>query len=217
MMPFVARSLALSVLLLGSASLVAPGTLRAQDVNGAWGESLRLRPGDAVRLEVRDEPELTGDYAIDRDGRVLLPILGLVQVAGQPFDDVRHDLLEAYAKELADPATRIRLTPVLRIAVLGEVTSPGLVAIDPTFTLADVIASAGGLTPSADRRSVSLVRDGRPVLTTSMEEVGQVSIPILSGDQVLVGRRSWIQENAPILVGGGVSIVATLITALLLR
>jgi polysaccharide export outer membrane protein len=208
-MPFLVR---LSFLVLLS-SVVHP--LAAQSTDD--GEALRLRPGDALRLEVRDEPELLGDYAVDSEGTVLLPLVGHVSVVGRPFDEVRRDVLAAYGRELADANGRVRVTPVLRIAVLGEVMQPGLVPVDPTFTMADVLASAGGLTPAADRGSISLVRDGRSVLTTSMDELAMVQAPIHSGDRVVVGRRSWMQDNLSILVGGGVSVVAALITALLLR
>ena len=194
-----------------------PRLLAAQTPEGVGGGPLRLRPGDAVRLEVRDEPDLTADYPLDGEGKALLPMIGLVSVAGRPFDDVRRDVIAAYGKEVNDAPNRVRITPVLRIAVLGEVMQPGLVPVDPTFGLADVGASAGGLTPSANRRSISLVRDGQPLVTTSMDELALVRTSILSGDQVVVGRRSWVQENMPILVGGAVSVVGALITALVLR
>jgi polysaccharide export outer membrane protein len=208
-MPFLVR-------LLVFATLFFPRALPAQvDPNG--GEPLRLRPGDAVRLEVRDEPRLLGDYAVDTEGHALLPMIGLVAVAGRPFEEVRRDVLAAFGRELADPAGRVRVTPVLRIAVLGEVMQPGLVPVDPTFTLADVVASAGGLTPSADREEISLVRDGQPLLTTSMDELALVRTSIHSGDRIVVGRRSWMHENMSIVLGGGVSVVAALLTALILR
>jgi polysaccharide export outer membrane protein len=193
------------------------GSLVAQAPNGSGGDPLRLRPGDAVRLEVRDEPDLLGDYVVDAEGKALLPLIGLVSVAGRSFEEVRRDVLASFGRELADPAGRVRITPVLRIAVLGEVVQPGLVPVDPTFTLADVVASAGGLSPSADRGAISLVRDGQAVLTTSMEELPLVRATIQSGDRIVVGRRSWMQENLSILVGGGVSVFAALLTALILR
>ena len=209
-MPFLVRLLFVFTLFL------LPRALPAQtSANG--GEPLRLRPGDSVRLEVRDEPELLGDYAVDTEGHVLLPLVGLVSVVGRPFEEVRRDLLSAFGRELTDAAGRVRVTPVLRIAVLGEVMHPGLVPVDPTFSLADILASAGGLTPSADRKAISLVRDGQPLLTTTMDELLQVRTSIHSGDQVVVGRRSWINENMSILVGGSVSVMAALLTALLLR
>ena len=199
----------LSLLVLG------PRSLFAQPANQAGGEPIRLRPGDAVRLEVRDEPTLTAEYPVDVDGVVLLPLVGIVPVAGRSFPDVQRDVLEAFRRELANPV--IRLTPVLRIAVLGEVMRPGLLPVDPTLTLADILASAGGLSPQANRRDISLIRDGQRIVTTTAEEVALLRTAVLSGDQIFVGRRNWVQENLPILVGGGVSLVATLITALVLR
>ena len=188
----------------------------AQNGEGSGqGSELRLRPGDAVRLEVRDEPELAGEYLIDRDGQALLPIVGLVNVAGRSFEDVRREVREAYGRQVA--RAEVRLTPVLRIAVLGEVTRPGLVAADPTYTLADLIASAGGLSPSADRNAIHLVRAGAPVVTLPVEELATSRIQVLPGDQVQVDRRSWIQENLSIFVGYGASVLAALVTALVLR
>src|SRR5688572_25864553 len=205
----------LAVAVLVSLLVLGPAALRAQPANGAGGEPIRLRPGDAVRLEVRDEPTLTAQYPVDVDGFVLLPLVGIVPVAGRSFPDVQRDVLEAFRRELANPV--IRLTPVLRIAVLGEVIRPGLIAVDPTLSFADILASAGGLTPSANRRDISLIRDGQRIVTTSVEDVALVRSSVLSGDQIFVGRRSWFQENVPILIGGGVSVIATLITALVLR
>jgi polysaccharide export outer membrane protein len=196
---------------------VSPRLLSAQTTDGSGGEAYRLRPGDALRIELRDEPSLGGNFTVDGEGQALLPLIGLVRVAGRPFGDVRRDVLTAYGRELVDAPGRVRVTPVLRISVLGEVVNPGLVPVDPTFSLADVVASAGGLTPSADRKEISLMRDGLAVLTTSLDEIAQVRTPILSGDHVVVGRRSWLYENLSILVGGAVSVAAAVATALILR
>jgi polysaccharide export outer membrane protein len=196
---------------------LTPRLLSAQIADGTGGETYRLRPGDAIRIEIRDEPAQGGNFTVDGDGQALLPLIGWVRVAGRPFEDVRRDVLSAYGRELVDAGGRVRVTPVLRISVLGEVVNPGLVPVDPTFSLADVVASAGGLTPSANRSQISLLRDGETLLTTSLDAISQVRTPILSGDHIVVGRRSWMNENMSILVGGVVSVAAAVATALILR
>jgi polysaccharide biosynthesis/export protein len=203
-------------LLLGLLALCAPA-LSAQGMAAGPSstESLRLRPGDVVHVEVRDEPKLACECVIDAEGQILLPLVGLVTVVGRPFGEVKREIAGAYAHELV--GSELRVTPLLRIPVLGEVMRPGLVLSDPTFTLAVVVASAGGLTPSANRRAISLLRDGSALMTVSVDQLGGASVSLLSGDQVFVARRSWVQENAPILISGGVSVVAALLTALLLR
>jgi len=176
---------------------------------------LALRPGDAVRLEVPDAPQLGGEFVISNDGMTLLPLIGLVEVAGQPFIEVSRSILASYSNELVD--TPVRVTPVLRIAVLGEVRQPGHVPADPTFTLSDVIAAAGGLTPSADAAHITLVRGGESRRLSLDEGADVLSQPLAPGDQVIVARRSWVRENLNVLVGAAASVVAAAVTSLILR
>jgi polysaccharide export outer membrane protein len=192
----------------------------ALDPSNALGQStppgpVRLRAGDAVRLEVRDEPDLTGEYRVDESGRVLLPLIGMVQVAGRAFEDVRRDVDAAYGRELANGEARI--TPLLRIAVMGEVREPGLFPVDPTYTLADVLALAGGLGPEADHDEIELVREGQRVWSGTDAEAVALVRALQSGDQVIVGRRSWVSMNSPALIGAGASLVVAIVTTLLLR
>ena len=44
-----------------------------------------LRSGDALRLRIWREPDLSGDFTIDDDGVVTLPKIGRVQAAGEPI------------------------------------------------------------------------------------------------------------------------------------
>jgi len=177
--------------------------------------SLRLRAGDAVRLEVRDEPALAGDFQVDQAGRVLLPLIGLVSVAGRDFDDVRAEVELAYGRELSQ--SEIRVTPLLRVAVLGEVRAPGLYPVDPTHTLGDVLALAGGLAPQANPEGITLVREGRVVAEVRGDDVVALALPLRSGDQIVVERLGWFRANAPAFVGTGLSLVVAVVTTLLLR
>lgn len=178
------------------------------------GADLRLRPGDVVRLEVGREPQMNGEYRVGEDGRVLLPLVGFVAVAGLPFGDAIHAIRNAYAVELADPA--VAVTPVLRIAVLGEVRQPGLVPVEPSLTLADVVASAGGLTPDGAPDDIQLVREGE-TLRLSLLDRSAAEMGLHSGDQVVVGRRSWFSRNTPVLISASASVAAAVLTALILR
>ena len=176
---------------------------------------LRLRAGDAVRLQVEDEPSFSSDYPVTEDGTVLLPLVGLLPVAGRPFADVRAEILLAYAAELRDAA--VVATPVLRIPVLGEVRQPGLLPVDPTFTLADVLASAGGLTPDADNDAVVLVREGSETSLLLGGSGEGATLVLRPGDQILVGRRGWASRNLNIMLSAAGSVVAAVLTSLILR
>ena len=174
--------------------------------------SARLEPGDRVRVEVAGDSTLTGDFDVDADGWVLVPIAGLVRVAGRPFSDVALEITRAFADEFLGLA--VRPLPLARVSVLGEVKVPGLVWIDPTMMLADVLADAGGLTEAARVDDVRVQRSGS-VIVLSADHTEPV--PLLSGDRVFVGRRSFLSRNGPLMMGAGASVLAAVVTALILR
>jgi polysaccharide export outer membrane protein len=194
------------------ALIVSAGAAAAQSPGV---RQLVLRPGDLIRLEVPDIADMTGEFAVADDGVVLLPLIGSMAVAGRPFEDVSRDIVKAYSRELLE--TPVRVTPVLRIAVLGEVRQPGLVPADPTYTLADVLAAAGGLTPDGDAGRITLLRGGESTRFSLDDDSALLSSRLMPGDQVVVGRRSWIGRNMNVLVGAAASAVAAAVTSLILR
>jgi polysaccharide biosynthesis/export protein len=192
--------------------LLAPLSALAQ--SGSSAPPLRLRPGDAVRLQVRDEPELSGEFRLDEAGQVMLPLIGLVPVAGRDFTEVRREVVAGYDRELT--LTEVSLTPLIRIAVLGEVTKPSLSPVDPTYTLVDLLALAGGLTPAANRDRSLIVRDGAETELSADDEL-TLAQQLRSGDQIIVGKRGWVAENMALLLSAGTSLIVAVATTLILR
>lgn len=176
---------------------------------------LLLRGGDAVRLFVQDEPGLTGEFPVLVDGTVLLPLIGQVLVGGLDFVAVQEAVRAAYAEELV--GLSVVLQPLIRVRVMGEVRLPGLYLVDATYALEDVLARAGGLTPWASTADVVLVRDGRSELLNVRSAAARTLAPMQPGDELVVPRRAWFGEHAPILIGAATSVLAAAITALLVR
>jgi len=110
------------------------------------GDSLRLGPGDRIRVEVAGDSVLSGDFDVDSEGTVLVPLIGLTAAVNLPFGEVARDIVDGFNRELVDPL--VRVIPLLRVSVLGEVRIPGLYWVDPTMTLAEVLAGSGGPTDS---------------------------------------------------------------------
>jgi polysaccharide export outer membrane protein len=170
-----------------------------------------LRPGDAVRLRVWREPDLSGEFVVDEGGVVNLPKVGPVRAVDEPIDVVKARIRSAYEKFLRDPS--VEVTPLRRIRVAGAVRTPGLYTTDPTMTVADVLALAGGASPQGKANEVRLVRDGTTVKATLSQDTQLMQSPLRSGDQLYVPERGWISRNPGVVVGA-VSAVATLIWAL---
>jgi protein involved in polysaccharide export with SLBB domain len=103
-----------------------------------------------------------------------------------------------------------------RINVLGAVQKPGLYSVDPTMTIADALAAAGGATQMGDQHKIELVRDGVRISEriNSGTKIGETSLR--SGDQIFVPERSFIVRNSA-LVATAVSVSASLFIALLSR
>src|SRR3954465_13162128 len=57
-----------------------------------------LRPGDVVRLRVWREPGLTGEFAVDETGAVVLPKIGPMQVTADAPMVVKSKIIASYSK-----------------------------------------------------------------------------------------------------------------------
>jgi protein involved in polysaccharide export with SLBB domain len=171
-----------------------------------------LRPGDVIRLRIWREPDLSGDFRVDEQGTVVFPKIGQKQVLGLQPDTLRSQLVRSYSVYLRNPA--IEVTLLRRITILGGVRNPGLYPVDPTMTMADAFALAGGITPEGKSDQVELVRDNQRTLFKISKETRITDTPVRSGDQLYVPTRSWLARNTWVLtagIGAGVSILLTLL------
>ncbi len=63
-----------------------------------------LKAGDIIRIDVKDEPDLSGSYPIAADGMIKLPLIGSKQAAGLTLIDLKTALTAAYKDGyLVDP------------------------------------------------------------------------------------------------------------------
>ncbi len=174
-----------------------------------------LRPGDVLQLNFWREPKLSGEYAVDRSGSVVLPILGSRRVSDAPWPVVLDSLVAAFDAQLAPGS--VSITPLRRLYVLGSVKSPGVFMADPEISLAGAVAMAGGATSEGDLRRVRIVRDG--VTLVARVSVDQPASPddLRSGDQIYVDRRSWFDRNSAVTLSSLAGFAGVLLTVILLR
>src|SRR5690606_5535621 len=152
-------------------------------------ESLTLKPGDIVRVEIWREEDLSGEFKINELGLVTLPLIGEKDVNGLTIQQLRDQLIAEYRVQLQNPS--IIVTPLRQVHVLGEVNLPGMYAVDPTVTLAGAIALAGGASGQGDLRRIRIARDGAIIKNAVRAEQTLQRVDVRSGDQIFVDRRSW--------------------------
>jgi polysaccharide export outer membrane protein len=198
-------------LLLLSLLLAARGLAAQQDVpvrpEAAGDEA--IRPGDAVRLAVWRHEDLTGDFPVNQYGVVVLPRLGEIDVSGETHRSLRERVIRALRETVVSPS--IEVVVLKRIRVLGEVQEANVFLLDPTMTVADALAMAGGTTPQGRQGAVVLRRDGVALVADLAVDTRISEAAIRSGDELVVPQRSWFDRNSNALIGAGAGVLGLLV------
>ncbi len=198
-----------------AAALLLPSVAMAQNSPPAASPEASggtLKPGDVVRLKIWRETDLSGDFIVDERGTVTLPKLGQTQVVGLSPDSLKAQLISSYSVYLRNPA--IDVTLLRRITILGGVRNPGLYPVDPTMTLTDAYALAGGISPEGKLNEVELIRGDQRTLYKLSGATRIADTPLRSGDQLYVPTRSWLSRNTWV-VTAAIGTTTTIMFALL--
>jgi polysaccharide biosynthesis/export protein ExoF len=105
-----------------------------------WG-----RTSSALR-GIQQRPELSGEYTVDEDGTISLPLLGAIPIANRSLQQVQAAMMESF-EQLLDHKGMVNVALLERspIYVLGPVKNPGSYKYVPGATILHAIAVAGGL------------------------------------------------------------------------
>lgn len=100
------------------------------------------------------------NYLVDKDGKIIFPILGELKLTGMTLSEVREYIAGIiYPKYINEkPIVTVRFLN-FKVAVLGEVNKPGIYESENgQMTIFDALASAGDMTIYGKRKNVLLVR-----------------------------------------------------------
>ena len=182
-------------------------------------EAYRLGYGDAVTVTIVGQPTLSVEnQPIRPDGEISLPYVRGVKVQGKTVAEATQALAKAYQPYLSSAQVVmyvVKFRPV-RVTVLGQVARPGTFGFENAPTLADALATAGGLTDRAVRHEVRVVDATGAVTTYDFDAVsaGKVVYPRLAEGSVVEVKETW----TPDLVRFVPAIAALLtVTAVFLR
>ena len=157
----------LAVVLLGLAWLAACSSDSVPECKGgvppnAGLSGYRLGPADHVQVTVFRQPDMSGEFALDGEGYLALPLVGEFKAGGLTTREL-EDQIEARLKQeqfLVSPQVSIQLLTYRSFYVLGEVNNPGSYEYRDGMTLTNGIALAGGYTYRADQSGARIERDG---------------------------------------------------------
>jgi polysaccharide export outer membrane protein len=205
------RSFRKSQLLWIPAAVLLPGLLTAQAEEPKGGANFapsssaiapasqrpgyRIGFGDVLQIIVFKEPDASvPETAVRSDGRISVPFIGEVQVAGLTPDQLKETLTEKFKPYLRAPDVSILVKTVEseKVVVVGMVKKGGSIRLNSTMTVLEALSQAG-LDPFAKENAIYVLRnDGN----------GQFKIPFHYKD-VIQGKHT--EQN--ILLKAGDTIV----------
>ena len=151
-------------------------------------ETYRLGGGDRFKLNVYEEPNLSGgEYAISSEGEASLPLVGPVKLGGLTQREAEAAIAAKYANGfLSSPKVNIDVMQRRPFYILGEVNQPGEYPYVEGMTLLNAVAKAGGFTYRAQRRFVYVRHSDSGA---EKQVVIAADSPVLPGDTVRVLER----------------------------
>ena len=154
------------------------------EASSADSETYRLGQGDAIAIQVFDEPDLTLETAVGASGAINYSYLGDVKVAGKsPAELETHITSLLQNGYLVNPSVNVRVTQYRPFFINGEVRSPGGYPYQPGLTLDRAIALAGGLTDRASTRKMYVTKENS---SSSEEKRVSLSFKVQPGDTISI-------------------------------
>lgn len=164
----------------------------------AWGQQptevppgYRLGARDLVRVDVFQEPGLSGELEVSEEGSIDVALLGRLQVRGLTLGELDALLTERFARDfLVSPQVSVQITRFgsQAVRVLGAVKKPGVYPLSGPTSVLELIALAGGL--GADGvNEVRITRRGVPepiVLRLDQAAIEESAWMLVEGDSVFL-------------------------------
>ena len=142
------------IILLVATLMLPPGASAA--------ESHEVQVADLITVSLPGEETLREPFEVDRDGRILLPEVGPVSVAGKTENEMRELIIERLKSVFRD-LDKLQvyiLKRQLLVNVQGYVEKPGEYILPHETSVQMALHSAGGIRSGAQLNMMKLVRNG---------------------------------------------------------
>jgi protein involved in polysaccharide export with SLBB domain len=157
-----------SVVALLGLMLIVPPVARADDAlplrpssANSVEESYQLGTGDKLRVIVFGEDDLGGEFQVDGNGHISLPLIGEVTAAGETAAGLEQVIADRLADGyLQSPKVSVSVSTYRPFYVIGEVNKPGEYAYVNGMSALNAVALAGGYTPKANESVIYIRRNG---------------------------------------------------------
>lgn len=153
----------------------------------AASDQYRLGPGDKVRVTVFGDDQLSGEFQVDANGAIAMPLIGDVDAGGRTTNELATAVTEKLSKDyLKNPKVSVEVIDYRPFFILGEVRNPGSYPYVNGMRVMNAIALAGGFTYRAREGRMKINRD----VDGQMQELdADQATVVLPGDVIEVPER----------------------------
>ncbi len=176
-------------------------------------EAYTLGAGDVLNMNLFRLPQYSGEFEVQVDGSLSLPLVGNVNIQGLTLDQATARITQQYSQFLRRPGVTLNLLRrrPLVIGVAGEVNRPGAYALQIEGTafpkLSQLFEAAGGITQSANLRQVQIQRQvngSTQTFTANLWDLintGNLNqdVTLRDGDSIFIPSTIVPLDEAPIL------------------
>lgn len=150
-----------------------------------------LNVGDTVSISMVGSIEGSVEREIDTNGRIFLPKVGAIQLAGIRYADLQDKVSNAIGRQFRgyNVSVGIRRLRGIRVYVTGFANHPGAFTVSSLSTLANAVFQAGGPSSGGSFRSVKLYRRGSEVADFDIYQLvrggNRINDAVLQNEDVL--------------------------------
>src|ERR1700744_1801896 len=155
----------------GAATLCA--TAMAQTV-----PDYKIHPGNKLIVGVYDDPKLLPqEITVTPDGKISFPMVGVLIAGGKTVEQIRTEMEARLKKYISEPIATVIVTDVKGnvVYVIGQVTKPGSITMNPTINVLQALSIAGGGNPYAKLDGIIVIRSSGGTQRVLPFRYGQVA------------------------------------------
>ena len=136
------------------------------------GDDYIVGPDDELNVYNWGRVNQTVKLKVDRDGSVMVPDIGPIQVGGLTFSQAKK-LIEGRMSQITGVEVGVTMGQVrtIQVFVIGKVEQPGLYTVSALSHVSNVLGAAGGISKMGSLRKIELRRDDHVAMTIDLYDM----------------------------------------------
>ncbi len=124
-----------------------------------------LGPGDELRVQLFGTVSINRSIPINREGNLILPEIGVIQVSGLTFTEAKDKILSIIEASLIGVSIEVSLAKIrsIQVFVLGNAFSPGAYTVSSLSNVSNILFFSGGPTDNGSLRNIEIKRSGKTI------------------------------------------------------